>query len=236
MSKSTLLALFLLLPHLGFADSISTPMDYLSRDSIISESSNKDLWNNWFISVGTNMPEAQNASSPITPQNEELIDEALNQWGDSKVGVRSMYSTLSIKGISWNSARMDQKKYDKSASDHFNQLKLHADILFNASNLIFDYKEKHVWTLLSTSHQNLRQENKLQKSPVDINLNIEGTYVGFKAEKALPQINDFKNVSATLGFTFHDQSAKTKRIEFPIGSSEHWNEHCSRMMYIDTEE
>lgn len=113
------------------------------------------FWNNCFVSVGGG------AQIFFSDHNKQLkfghrlspaLDVAVGKWFTPGLGLRVMYSGLSAKGATQNEAHSNGKPIgDKpwqgywlkeSKFDFFN---LHADVMFNFSNLFFGYNEDRVW-------------------------------------------------------------------------------------------
>lgn len=119
------------------------------------------FWHNWFISVGGGAQIYFGDHDRQVDFGKRLapaLDIAVGKWFTPGIGVRLMYSGLQVKGATkWD----DDPNYDSAhgtgdpvgngASPHylqkqkFNMSNVHADVMFNLSNLFRGYNEKRVW-------------------------------------------------------------------------------------------
>lgn len=164
MIKKTIIAVFVLMAaNSVFAqnESISSfaeTVEY-SKDKYKVETNR--FWHNWFISVGAggqvyfgDHDKQIGLGKRIAP----ALDIAVGKWFTPGIGVRLMYSGLKNKGATrddwecdithgtgehvpgWNTVPGDDLQYSK-----FNMGNLHADVLFNFSNLFCGYNPKRIW-------------------------------------------------------------------------------------------
>lgn len=119
------------------------------------------FWHNWFISVGAggqvyfgDHDKRAGFGDRIAP----ALDIAVGKWFTPGIGVRLMYSGLQQRGAT----KHPGDKYEDSAhgtgapvqgggaphwleKQKFNMGNIHADVLFNFSNLFCGYNPKRVW-------------------------------------------------------------------------------------------
>lgn len=119
------------------------------------------FWHNWFISVGAggqvyfgDHDKQAGFGDRIAP----ALDIAVGKWFTPGIGVRLMYSGLQQRGAT----KHPGDKYEDSAhgtgapvqgggaphwleKQKFNMGNIHADVLFNFSNLFCGYNPKRVW-------------------------------------------------------------------------------------------
>lgn len=109
------------------------------------------FWNNWFISLGAggqvyfgDHDKQMSLGKRIAP----ALDVAVGKWFTPGVGLRLMYSGLKIKGATQNGSHSTGEVYDSSKwldKQKFSMYNVHADVLFNLSNLLCGYKETRIW-------------------------------------------------------------------------------------------
>lgn len=118
------------------------------------------FWDNWFLSVGAggqvyfgDHDKQCDFGDRIAP----ALDVSLGKWFTPGIGVRLTYSGLKIKGATKHpgdeedSAHGTGEPVDGGGAPHylekskFSMNNLHADVLFNLSNLFCGYNEKRVW-------------------------------------------------------------------------------------------
>ena len=121
------------------------------------------FWDNWFISVGGGAQiyfGDHDKQADFGKRLSPALDIAVGKWFTPGIGVRLMYSGLSAKGATgryetgglvhatgevvpgWENAAGGELQYSK-----FNYFNIHADALFNLSNLFCGYNEKRIYNL-----------------------------------------------------------------------------------------
>ena len=121
------------------------------------------FWSNWFISAGAGAQiyfGDHDKQADFGKRLSPALDIAVGKWFTPGIGVRLMYSGLSAKGATgryesgglihatgdvvpgWKNAAGGELQYSK-----FNYFNLHADALFNLSNLFCGYNEARVYNL-----------------------------------------------------------------------------------------
>ncbi|WP_308755763.1 OmpA family protein [uncultured Bacteroides sp.] len=119
------------------------------------------FWSNWFITVGAggqiffgDHDKQASFGDRLAP----ALDIAVGKWFTPGIGMRLEYSGLSIKGATkwendpnYDSAHGTGDPVENGAAPHwlqkskFKMFNLHADMLFNFSNLFCGYNEKRIW-------------------------------------------------------------------------------------------
>lgn len=108
------------------------------------------FWDNWWVQIGGG---AQmyfgdiNKELDIKDRLSLALDAGFGKWFSPQIGVRAMISGLTIKGGSLNGAHKTSDEYIKSwiYEQQFDFYNLHADVLFNMSNILCGYKPTRVW-------------------------------------------------------------------------------------------
>lgn len=119
------------------------------------------FWNNWFVSVGGGAQIYFGDHDKQCDFGDRLapaFDIAVGKWFSPEIGVRLMYSGHQIKGATKHPGDPNEDSahgtgdpvkgggaphwLEKQKFDMFN---LHADVLFNLSNIICGYNEKRIW-------------------------------------------------------------------------------------------
>ena len=112
------------------------------------------FWSNWFIGVGGGAQiyfgdhdKQASFGSRLAP----ALDLSVGKWFTPGIGVRFMYSGLQIKGATQRPNTVhgtgeylgDDKGWTEKQK--FNMFNFHADVMFNASNLLCGYNEKRIY-------------------------------------------------------------------------------------------
>lgn len=158
-----------LILSIALAAGVSPLLAQTSADTeeVVEYSDNKykvetnTFWHNWFISVGAggqvyfgDHDKQAGFGDRIAP----ALDIAVGKWFTPGIGVRLMYSGLQQRGAT----KHPGDKYEDSAhgtgapvqgggaphwleKQKFNMGNIHADVLFNFSNLFCGYNPKRVW-------------------------------------------------------------------------------------------
>lgn len=117
------------------------------------------FWSNWFVSAGGGAQILFGDHDKQCDFGDRLgaaLDVAVGKWVTPGIGVRLMYSGLKVKGATQKGAPAHSTGTDVPGKggagywlekQEFNMSNLHADVMFNLSNLICGYNEKRVWNV-----------------------------------------------------------------------------------------
>ena len=248
MFKKILQIAAFLLPNLALAHSPYSNGEVCHQTSNQYEVKKETFCNNWLISVGGGEQLLASENDKIFEIGEHIIpvhDTAVNKWLSPGIGIRAIYSGLSLQGTcNKDSSCLYSHNLNKFQSVS-EQMNLHADILFNASNLIFGYSEQRIWDVIPYTNYALYKaldrfsdtENGYGIYPlkefhghqtVNINLNIHGIFVGnhFNTENNPPKDGIF---SATLGLTYSLPNQKKENIKIPIYNDDLWSKYSKQL-------
>ena len=154
MRKVVVTAILLLLTGVGtYAQNDSSTTTIVENTDKYKVETNR-FWSNWFISVGGGAQmyfgdhdKEMSFGKRLSP----ALDVAVGKWFTPGIGVRAMYSGLSMKGLSLQKgSHSTGKLYDASQAlyeQKFDFMNIHGDVMFNMSNLLFGYNEKRVWNV-----------------------------------------------------------------------------------------
>ena len=187
------------------------------------------FWSNWFVSVGGGLNMYMGDHDRQMKFGDRLspaLDVAFGKWFTPGIGVRVMYSGLCISGATQNGSHTNGKPIsgkpwqgywlEEQDFDFFN---IHADVMFNMSNLLCGYNEKriwncspyigvgwaHVWDSPSTREvtMNVGILNSFRiTSSLDINLDIRGMLVNDRFDGEVGQAKEDGLLTATVGLTY----------------------------------
>lgn len=185
----------------------------------------KSFWSNWFITAGGGAQMYfgdHNRQLPLSKQITPSINVGLGKWITPVTGMRLMYSGYSIKGATQNLSHSTGEIFDASKAlyyQKFNYSNLHADAMFNLTNLLFGYNAQRVYSitpyaglgLMFTNNDNkdfslsghLGLINTFHLSPViDLNIEISGAMVndGFDGERGRAKFEGI--LSGDIGVTY----------------------------------
>lgn len=111
------------------------------------------FWSNWFVTAGGGALiffGDHNMQMKFGDRLSPALDIGFGKWFTPGIGVRFMYSGLTIKGATQNGSHSTGKVYDASQwldEQKFDFMNIHGDVLFNASNLLCGYNEKRFWSV-----------------------------------------------------------------------------------------
>lgn len=166
MNKKTLLAAFAMLAAIPLSARTSLSNDTTETVEYVNDKykvETNHFWDNWFISVGGGAQiyfGDHDKQADFGKRLSPALDIAVGKWFTPGIGVRLMYSGLSAKGATgryesgglvhatgevvpgWENAADGELQYSK-----FNYFNIHADALFNLSNLLCGYNEKRIYNL-----------------------------------------------------------------------------------------
>lgn len=113
------------------------------------------FWSNWFVSVGGGAQVYFGDHDKQCDFGDRLapaLDIAVGKWFTPGIGLRLMYSGLSVKGATQNGAHSTGSEVPGKGGhgywlneQEFDMFNIHADVLFNCSNLLFGYNENRIW-------------------------------------------------------------------------------------------
>ena len=187
------------------------------------------FWDNWFISAGVggqvyfgDHDKQRKFGERISP----ALDIAVGKWFTPGIGVRLMYTGLSLKGATqdgtyqsggpisgkpWNGYWLNEQKFK-----FFN---FHADVLFNLSNILYGYKETRVYNCSPyfglglgrvtskpknsevMAHLGIMNSFRLS-SALDLNLDLRGTITGDQFDGEMGGRGSEGMFAATVGLTY----------------------------------
>ena len=203
------------------------------------------FWDNWFISVGGGAQMYfgdHNRQMSFGDRLSPALDIAVGKWFTPGIGVRMMYSGLSVKGATQSGVHSNGKPISgkpwegywlkEQEIDFFN---LHGDVLFNLSNLFCGYSETRFWNCspyiglgwmrawespsANEVSANVGILNSFRlSSALDINLDIRGTLVNDRFDGELGGRKEEGLFAATVGVTY----------KFP---KRNWNRSHTVVMY-----
>jgi len=187
------------------------------------------FWDNWFISMGGGAQmyfgdhdRQMSFGDRLSP----ALDIAVGKWFTPGIGVRVMYSGLSLKGATQNNIHSNGKPINgkpqqgywlkEQEIDFFN---LHGDVLFNLSNLFCGYSETRFWNcspyvgvgwMRAWEHPSSREVsanlgilNSFRVSPaIDINLDLRGTLVNDRFDGETGGRREEGLFAATIGLIY----------------------------------
>lgn len=193
------------------------------------------FWHNWFISVGAGGQVYFGDHDRQCDFGDRLapaLDIAVGKWFTPGIGVRLMYSGLQQRGAT----KHPGDKYEDSAhgtgdpvqgggaphwleKQKFNMGNIHADVLFNFSNLFCGYNPKRVWNCSPYAglgwarvydspsakevSANVGVFNSFRLSDaLDLNLDVRGMFVNDRFDGEGGGRFGEGNLSATIGLTY----------------------------------
>lgn len=207
-------------------DGITKTVEY-SSDKYKVETNR--FWNNWFISAGagaqiffSDHDKQMKFGQRISP----ALDIAVGKWFTPGIGVRAMYSGLTLKGATQNDSYTNGEPIDNKPwsgywlkEQKIKFFNVHADVMFDLTSLIGGYKEKRVYRIapyfgLGVIHtwQDPKKTNVSANfgimnsfrlcSCLDLNLDLRGTMMNdeFDGEGAGRYGEGF--FTASLGLTY----------------------------------
>lgn len=189
------------------------------------------FWHNWFITVGGGAQVYfgdHDRQVDFGMRLAPALDVAIGKWFTPGIGVRLMYSGLQVKGATQKGALAHSTGVDvpgKGGNGYwlekqkFNMSNVHADVMFNLSNLFCGYNEKRVWNVspyfgLGWAH--VGEEPKFNDitanfgilnswrlcSALDLNLDIRGTIVNDEFDGERGGAKGEGLFAATVGLTY----------------------------------
>lgn len=147
-------------PFSSYSQNIkSTSVLEIKRDTTIVESQEKypvitnTFWDNWFIGIGAGAQiyfGDHNRQMDIGERLTPTYELYLGKWFSPGIGVRLGYGGFKSHGATQNQSHSTGEIYDASQmleKQEFNYYHIHADALFNLSNILYGFKEDRLYTL-----------------------------------------------------------------------------------------
>lgn len=214
-------------PVLAQSSSANEKVEY-STDKYKVETNR--FWNNWFISVGGGAQVYFGDHDKQVDFGKRLapaLDVAVGKWFTPGIGMRLEYSGLKLKGATnfkeshYTGEDVPGKRgsgYDLGYQK-FNMSNLHADVLFNLSNLLCGYNEKRVWNVspyIGVGWAHVSNDPKVDDisgnlgilnswrlcDALNLNLDVRGTLVNDDFDGELGGRKGEGMLTATLGLTY----------------------------------
>ena len=187
------------------------------------------FWSNWFITAGGGVQLYFGDHDKQVDFGKRLspaVDISVGKWFTPGIGVRLAYSGLWYKGATQNGIHSTGEEVpgkggygywlDKQKFNYFN---FHIDAMFNASNLLFGYNPKRVYTLIPYVGLGVMKTNDEPKSTeiaghfglynsfrlcdaLDLNLDIRGTLVSDAFDGENAGRGGEGMLTATVGLTY----------------------------------
>ena len=227
--KKTFLCAALILWAAGSAQAQANNIDNNEGSGDKHKVETNRFWDNWFMSVGGGAQMYfgdHNRHMSFGDRLSPALDIAVGKWFTPGIGVRLMYSGLSLKGATQNGAHSSSKPIsgkpwegywlNEQSFDFFN---LHGDVMFNVSNLLCGYNETRFWNcspyvgigwMRAWEHPSSREVsanlgilNSFRvSSAIDINLDIRGTLVNDRFDGETGGRREEGLLAATVGVTY----------------------------------
>lgn len=184
------------------------------------------FWSNWFVSVGGGAQIYFGDHDKQASFGNRLggaLDIAVGKWFTPGIGVRLMYSGLQVKGATQAGIHStgDYLGADKgwTYKQKFNMWNVHADVMFNLSNLLCGYNEKRIYNCSPyigigaasatskpknadvTGHVGIFNSFRVSKA-IDINLDLRGMLVNDDFDGETGGRGGEGMFTATVGLTY----------------------------------
>lgn len=165
MKKYLLTAALAVMGMVAFADDTTTtgaaPEDFTDEvyynDAKGYSVQTNSFWKNWFLSIGGG------AQTYFGDHNRQLLwknrispafDVAVGKWFTPGIGVRGMFSGLTLKGATQGAYSTGELIEEKPYSGYFlsyqefNYMNMHVDVMLNMTNLCCGFKENRVYNVI----------------------------------------------------------------------------------------
>lgn len=189
------------------------------------------FWSNWFISAGGGAQiyfGDHDRQAKFGDRLSGALDIAVGKWFSPEIGVRLMYSGLSVKGATQKGMPAHSTGVDVPGKGEggywlekqkFNFFNIQADAMFNVSNIIWGYNERRIYNLSPyiglgvmrvsddpaetaiAGHFGLLNSFRLC-SCLDLNLDIRGTLTNDDFDGEAGGRKGEGMLTATLGLTY----------------------------------
>lgn len=188
-----------------------------------------NFWDNWFVSAaggGQVYFGDHDRQASLGDRIAPALDIAVGKWFSPSIGVRLMYSGLSMKGATQSNIHSTGEEVPgKGGSGYwltkqkFNYFNIHADALFNLSNIICGYNDHRFYNLSVygglglmhvsdapsktdiSAHFGLFNSFRLC-SALDLNLDLRGTLVNDEFDGEVGGRSSEGVLTATIGLTY----------------------------------
>lgn len=207
-----------------FSKSIKTTTTIVENADKYKVETNR-FWSNWFVTAGGGALiffGDHNMQMKFGDRLSPALDIGFGKWFTPGIGVRFMYSGLTIKGATQNGSHSTGKVYDASQwldEQKFDFMNIHGDVMFNASNLLCGYNEKRFWSvtpyvgvgwILTWETPRARNFNASLgvinsfrlSSAFDLNLDVRGTATKDEFDGEIGGRKEEGLLSVTLGITY----------------------------------
>ena len=207
-----------------FSKSIKTTTTIVENADKYKVETNR-FWSNWFVTAGGGALiffGDHNMQMKFGDRLSPALDIGFGKWFTPGIGVRFMYSGLTIKGATQNGSHSTGKVYDASQwldEQKFDFMNIHGDVLFNASNLLCGYNEKRFWSvtpyvglgwILTWETPRARNFNASiglinsfrLSSAFDLNLDVRGTATKDEFDGERGGRKEEGSLSVTVGVTY----------------------------------
>lgn len=188
-----------------------------------------NFWDNWFVSAaggGQVYFGDHDRQASLGDRIAPALDIAVGKWFSPSIGVRLMYSGLSMKGATQSNIHSTGEEVPgKGGSGYwltkqkFNYFNIHADALFNLSNIICGYNDHRFYNLSVygglglmhvsdapsktdiSAHFGLFNSFRLC-SALDLNLDLRGTLVNDEFDGEVGGRSGEGVLTAAIGLTY----------------------------------
>lgn len=188
-----------------------------------------NFWDNWFVSAaggGQVYFGDHDRQASLGDRIAPALDIAVGKWFSPSIGVRLMYSGLSMKGATQSNIHSTGEEVPgKGGSGYwltkqkFNYFNIHADALFNLSNIICGYNDHRFYNLSVygglglmhvsdapsktdiSAHFGLFNSFRLC-SALDLNLDLRGTLVNDDFDGEVGGRSSEGVLTAAIGLTY----------------------------------
>ena len=208
------------------------------------------FWSNWFISVGGGVQTYfgdHNKQVKLGDRLSPALDVAVGKWFTPGIGVRLMYSGLSINGATQTGVHSNGKPISGKpwegywlTEQSFDFMHLHGDVMFNMSNLLCGYNEKRIWSvtpyaglgwMVTWDNPRAREfgaslgviNSFRLGSAFDLNLDVRGTATKDRFDGEIGGAKEEGLLAVTLGLTY----------KFPLRS---WGKSTTKTVMFSDEE
>jgi len=192
------------------------------------------FWNNWFVGVNGGAQIYFGEFDKLMKYNDRIspaLDISVGKWFTPGIGTRIMYSGFYTKGATKNKTFATKIFVDESQrlyKQKIEMMNLHADVMFNTSNLLFGYNPKRFYNLIPyvgigcmiawEKERNIEYGivggvlNTFRICPgLDLNLDIRGTIVDDDFDKETGGFPKDGLASVSLGITCYIKRINWKR-------------------------
>ena len=203
-----------------FSKSIKTTTTIVENADKYKVETNR-FWSNWFVTAGGGgliFFGDHNMQMKFGDRLSPALDIGFGKWFTPGIGIRFMYSGLTIKGATQNGSHSTGKVYDASQwldEQKFDFMNIHGDVLFNASNLLCGYNEKRFWSvtpyvglgwILTWESPRARSIGLINSfrlsSAFDLNLDVRGTATKDEFDGERGGRKEEGLLSVTVGVTY----------------------------------